>query len=53
MKSHVISLAAWLKILEQVNFCDASELMSPFCSNIFQHIHFQPIVKQIIGIKCN
>jgi len=51
IQSRVIVLAAWRKILKQVNFCDASELMPPFCRNIFQHIHFQPIVKQIIAIK--
>jgi len=36
----VIALAAWRKILKQVNFCGASELMPPFRHNIFQHIHF-------------
>jgi len=38
IKSCVISLAAWRKILKQVNFCDASELMPPFRRNMFQHI---------------
>jgi len=28
IKSHVIALAAWRKILKQVNFCDASELIN-------------------------
>jgi len=49
------ALTAWRKILKQVNFCDISELMPQFHHNIFQHIHFQPIVKQIVekkGIKC-
>jgi len=35
----VIALAAWRKILKQVNFCDTSELMLPIRRNIFQHIH--------------
>jgi len=39
-KSRVIVLAACLKILKQVNFCGASELMPLFHRNIFQHIHF-------------
>jgi len=45
IKSHMITLAAWRKILKQAIFCDASELMPLFCHNIFQHIHFQSIVK--------
>jgi len=49
IKSRVIALAAWRKILKQVNFCDAYELIPPFRHNIFQHIHFQPIVKPIAG----
>jgi len=49
IQSRVIALAAWRKILKQVNFCDASKLMPPFCHNIFQHIHFQSIAKQIVG----
>jgi len=44
IKSRVIALAAWHKILKQVNFCDTSELMPPFRRN-----NFQPIVKQIVG----
>jgi len=32
------------------NFCGASELKPPFRHNIFQHIYFQPIVKQIFVI---
>jgi len=51
INSRVIALAAWRKILKQVNFCGASELMLPFRHNIFKHIHFQPIVKQIVRIK--
>jgi len=39
IKSRVIALAAWCKILKQVNFCETSELMPPFCHNVFQHIH--------------
>jgi len=49
----VIALAARRKILKQENFCGASELMPPFRRNIFQHIHFQPIVEQIVEKKCN
>jgi len=48
IKSCVIALAAWHKILKQVNFCGASELMPPFRHNIFQHIHFQPIIKRLL-----
>jgi len=56
IQSRVTALDAWRKIFKQVNLCDASELMPPFCRNIFEHIHFQPIVKQIVGKKtdrCN
>jgi len=49
INSRVLALAVWRKILKQVNVCDASALMLPFCHNNFQHIHFQPIVKQIVG----
>jgi len=35
IKSRVIALAAWRKILKQVNICNTSELMSPFRRNIF------------------
>jgi len=40
IKSHVIALAAWRKVLKQVYFCEASELMPSFHHNILQHIHF-------------
>jgi len=50
IKSRVIALAVLHKKLKQVNFfCDSYELMPSFRRNIFQHIHFQPIVKQIVG----
>jgi len=39
IKSRVIALAAWRKILKQVNFCETSELMPPFSPYYFQHIH--------------
>jgi len=35
IKSSVIALTTWLKILKQVNVCNTSELMPPFRCNIF------------------
>jgi len=35
IKSSVIALAAWRKILKQVNVCNTSELMPPFRRIIF------------------